>query len=164
MSEILKKMEKVKSFDKRISLLYNVDQMPEGKTLDDCLGLVVEKAKYGEHFAQIAWVCEVKKLAKRDILLICENRATDHPSQAGKVLRAFFLNNFIDDGKRYWEVLLDRYREEPSYYAQLLAIGRWFPEIRDEVLVRIEDFKKTAAWSEYGDLTQEEPAPVYTNF
>jgi hypothetical protein len=164
MNDILKKIEKVKSFDKRASFLYNADPMPTGEDLNACLRLIVEKAKYGEHFAQIAWVCEIKKIANREVLLACENRATEHPSQAAKVARAFFMNGYIDDGKRYWDILLNRYREEPSYYAQILSVGRWFPEVREDALKRIEDFKRSPDWAEYGDMTEEQDAPMYINF
>jgi hypothetical protein len=164
MSETKKKIEKVKSFDKRASLLFHAEPSPSGADLEECLNLVIEKAKYGEHFAQIAYMCDVKKFAIRQILLECQERAVDHPSQAGKILRGLFLNGFTDDGVRFWHELTDRYRDEPSYYAQVLSFGHWFPEVQEDTLKRISDFKKTPDWAEYGDLTQAQEAPVYINF
>ena len=60
-TNLKKSIEKIKSFDKRLSLLFNALPFPIGDELDICLNMIQEKAKYGEHFAQIAYMCEKKK-------------------------------------------------------------------------------------------------------
>lgn len=163
MNQILKAIEKTKSFDKRFSILFNGEPFPLGDDLRACLLLVVDKAKYGEHFAQIAYLCEKRKINALDIILRCGDKAIEHPSQTGKVLRALFLNGFADEGAKLWASALSIFKDEPSFYAQILAKGHWFPEVRSEALKLIAEFKASSDGPEYGELTDEEDPPEYIN-
>jgi hypothetical protein len=162
-SILSKQIEKVKSFDKRLSLIFNASPFPADDELINCLNLVSEKAKYGEHFAQIAFLCEKKNIRNLDILLRCAEKTTEHPSQTGNVLRALFFNGFINEGIDIWKKSIDHYGELPSFTAQILARGLWFNETKVEAASLIQKFLKTPDGKEYEEYTGVPDAPDYIN-
>jgi hypothetical protein len=162
MSETVKKIEKAKSFDKRISILFNSTPLPTGGDLTTCLQLIVEKAKYGEHFAQIAYICETKKLNDIETLNICASKAQDHPKQTGIAIRALYYNDHKPEAIKVWREMLDRNNNIPSYYAQTLSIGRRFPETEKEAEKLIATFISSSDEAkEYESLTEVSPSPTY---
>ncbi len=164
MSDLTKKIDKVKSFDKRVSLLALANPTPTGSELLECLNLACEKAKYGEHFAQVAYLCE--KLMGGDLELIqkCAAGATDHPQQAGLVVRAFFARNFATEGEKHWSALVASYKSTDSYYAQILAFGLLFTETQAVAKAKIAEFLNSGpAAKEYESLTVA-PVPPHYNF
>lgn len=164
MSDTYKKIEKVKSFDKRLSLLFNADPLPSGEELKKCLNLVVEKAKYGEHFAQIGYMCEIKKFKDLDTLKKCALKAIEHPRQTGCVLRALFFNGFEADGKALWESSVILFSSHPSFKAQILARGLWFDQTRPQAEAAIAEFLASGPEAaEYEEQTHEQDAPNYIN-
>ena len=160
-TNLKKSIEKIKSFDKRLSLLFNALPFPIGDELDICLNMIQEKAKYGEHFAQIAYMCEKKNIKSLNVLINCASKTTEHPNQTKHVLRALFFNGFINDGVNIWKKSVDHYSSHPSFTAQILASGLWFEETKAEAASRIQQFLKTPNGKEYEELTAVPAAADY---
>jgi hypothetical protein len=130
--------------------------------LFSCIDLVVQKAKYGEHFSQVAYLCEVKKIPHLSAILVCAAKAIEHPAQSGRVLRALFFNGFEKEGLSYWQERISAWTGTPSYLAQILACGLWFDSTKGEAKERIDAFLKSSADAEsFAELTIEPKAPKY---
>jgi hypothetical protein len=163
MSNFLINLEKSKSFDKRLSLLFNFEPFPRGEMLDASIALVLDKAKYGEHFAQIAYMCEIHKISDLKIISKCSSKCIEHPQQTAKVLRALFVNGFGDECRSLWLEMIEYYKNlHISFYAQILSYGLWFTETKDDATRLIGDFLAgDPEAKEYEELTLEPPLPTY---
>ncbi len=162
MSDLTKSIDKVKSFDKRILLLATANPSPTGSELLECLNLACAKAKYGEHFAQIAYLCEKMKGGDLELIQKCGTRATDHPRQAGYVVRAFFAHNLVKEGEKYWTDMVASYKDTDSYYAQILAFGLLFTETQVVAKAKIAEFLNSGPIAkEYESLTVAPEPPNY---
>jgi hypothetical protein len=146
MSDIVKKIEKVKSFDKRIeTLLENRDSI--GQDSDACLDLVVEKAKYPQHYAEIVAAAAHLPLSnKQERLKSLAEKADQHPTQAGSAAWVLAKIGYADDAVGLWRSMADKFaNSHPNLGAQMLAYGLIIDGAENEAQARIGEHKSANA-------------------
>jgi len=144
MSEIYKKLEKVKSFDKRVEMLLANRTDVEGRDADRCVELLVEKAKYPQHFAEVvACVACLPISNKADRMVHLAMKADEHPMQAGSSAWVLAKAGFPKEASDYWRIMVDKFcQEHPSFGAQMLAYGLIIPGEEEEAKKKIDIHRK----------------------
>ena len=139
----VKKIEKVKSFEKRIELLEAMSEGMEPEIANACVALVAEKAKYGQHFAELVSAAGVLDFeGKEQKLLDFALRANEHPTQAGTSAWVLSKLGLADAARKVMENLLESTKAgHPNLYAQALGFGLLIPGMEDEVASAIDSVK-----------------------
>jgi hypothetical protein len=143
-SVVKEKIKKVKSFDKRIEILTNNDLSTiEPEAAKECIALVAEKAKYGQHFAELVSVGgRLDFEGKESRLLEFALRANEHPTQAGTSAWVLSKLGFAESARRVIQELIDSTKlGHPNLYAQALGFGLLIPEMRKEIIDLIDKAK-----------------------
>lgn len=140
MSEIFKKLEKVKSFDKRVETLLANRAAVDERDADRCMELLVEKAKYSQHYAEVvACVACLPISNKAGKMFHLAMKADEHPMQAGSAAWVLARAGFPNEAGDYWEIMVNKFcKEHPSYGAQMLAYGLLIPGKEDEAKKKID--------------------------
>ena len=128
---ILKSIEKVKSFDKRIELASALTAETEINLADGVTSLLLEKAKYGQHFTEVLSLVGRWNLTnKTEKLISIAKKGTQHPTQSGSCAWMLSQLGLGVEAKDYWMGVVDKHKSEhPNLYAQILAFGLLIPEV-----------------------------------
>lgn len=139
----VKKIEKVKSFDKRIELLTEMSDGMEPEAANACVALVAEKAKYGQHFAELVSAAGMLDFEdKEQKLLEFSLRANEHPTQAGTSAWVLSKLGLADAARQVMVSLFEATKSgHPNLYAQALSFGLLIPEMQEEVTSAIDAMK-----------------------
>lgn len=125
LTDIIKKIEKSKSFDKRIEILmsdiHNVDQADA----DICIQLVAEKAKYPQHYAEIVACAASLPISDKEAALVgFAQKANEHPTQAGGAAWVLAKAGYNDAAVSLWLTMVELFTDShPNLSAQMLAYG-----------------------------------------
>jgi hypothetical protein len=139
----IKKIEKVKSFDKRIEILEGICEELTPDVANACVGLVAEKARYGQHFVELVSVAGVLDIEdKEEKLLQFALRANEHPTQAGQSAWVLSQLGYDKSAQKVMESLIESTKtSHPNLRAQALAFGCFFPVMQQEIEVAINACK-----------------------
>jgi hypothetical protein len=143
MSEMIKRLEKVKSFDKRVEMISDNTTPLSLDESDKCLDLIIEKAKYPQHFAEIvACFANLPLSNKRERLRNLAEKADQHPTQAGSAAWVLAKLGYTDDAISLWRLMSDKFIDShPNLGAQMLAYGLILDGAESEAKARIEEHK-----------------------
>lgn len=141
--DAVKKIEKAKSFDKRIELLSEMSEGMEPDVANACIALVAEKAKYGQHFAELVSTAGTLNFEGKDQkLLEFALRANEHPRQAGASAWVLSRLGLEEAARKVMESLFEKTKSgHPNLYAQALSFGLLIPEMQKEVTSLIKTAK-----------------------
>jgi hypothetical protein len=141
----LKNIEKAKSFDKRIELASSFSSDTEINLADSVTSLLIEKAKYGQHFTEVLSVVGRWNLTnKTEKLISIAKKGTQHPTQSGSCAWMLSQLGLAVEAKDYWmEVVVKHKSEHPNLYAQILAFGLLIPEVAKMANETIAQCKST---------------------
>jgi hypothetical protein len=140
-TDLIKKIEKSKSFDKRIEILMSYIQNVDQADADKCIQLVAEKAKYPQHYAEIvACAASLPINDKEKTLVIFAQKASQHPKQAGSVAWVLNKAGYNDAAVNLWRTMVDLFADShPNLGAQMLAYGLVLEGAHSEAQSRIAE-------------------------
>ena len=126
------KIKKNKSLEKRLEVFEEIFStiLNEDKSL--IASLLIEKAKYGEHFTQVlAAIGQLDFPGSKEVVLDVAAKCTEDPAQSGCAMVVLNGLGHKAEMTEYWkkQIALNRH---PNLQARMLAWGRLFDETRKE--------------------------------
>ena len=141
MTDLNKKIEKSKSFDKRIEILMSDFQNVDQADADLCIQLVAEKAKYPQHYAEIVACAASLPISNKEKALVgFAHKANQHPNQAGSAAWVLAKAGYNDAAVSLWLTMVDLFVDShPNLGAQMLAYGLILEGAKSEAQSRIAE-------------------------
>lgn len=134
MGVAFKKIEKVKSLNKRLEAYDEVFSLIESDESQQIASLLLEKAKYGEDFVQV--LSAIGRLTlpnKKDVILEIAKKCNQDPDQSGKAMVIMSNLGYKDELIAYWQVMQDFVDySHPNLKARMLVWGTVFSETKND--------------------------------
>lgn len=146
----IKEIEKFNSFDKRIEAFARVPVDADGETAAECIRLVVAKAKYGQHFAEIVSLAgRLQFDDKATTLVRLSRRANEHPDQGGTCAWVLSRLGLHEQAQSVWDEIVEREKSKhPNLHARALAFGLAIPSLADKAQRLIGEAKASARYED----------------
>jgi hypothetical protein len=138
-TEICRNVAKFKSFDRRIQIVLDHIDALDRSDADKCFDLVIEKARYPQHFAEIVACFALAPISQKAQRLVnYAERADQHPRQIGGAAWVLSKLGYNAEALRLWRSKVEKFDSEHSNLAaQMLAYGLNISGAEDEAKLKI---------------------------
>jgi hypothetical protein len=143
-TEIYRNVAKSKSFDRRIQIVLDHIDALDRSDADKCFDLVIEKARYPQHFAEIVACFALAPISqKAQRLVTYAERADQHPRQVGGAAWVLSKLGYNAEALRLWRSKVEKFDSEHSNLAaQMLAYGLNISSAEEEAKLKIANHRQ----------------------